>query len=516
MENSNRGRKNIPNEQNRLLYDPNERIRRNLGTFSMQQEIDEEDEIYEEIRTEEDNEIVENEPQIEDENEVVQQPKRQSAVKLLAHNAVKEVANKSIKAFIMKNPIVLVIIGIVLFLFLLILLILGFSSSNNGGLYSNMSSACSTSSDNANLITFLEIFEGSTGTCDNGNGYIAANLGDGTITVGPGITNYAIGNNYVKTYIESNSWQQYFKFNGSYYMNHNDCIPKSVVDKIKLYVIERNYASSIEDVAAKYGVTLTQYQKDAITSFNFNLGSGYTDDLIKAYSENGFEGLWNEMKKYVNATINGVYQTRDGLKKRRKAEFALFVTGDYTDQGLFYSRTLSNYDYYDSENVLARVAMCNLGGKIGDGFIVPLNFNDGFRCTSPFGGRIHPITKKYNYHNGLDLGANARTPIYASKAGTVIESLDGVTGSTPSTGNYVKILHDDGTYTRYLHMTVNSVKVKKGDRVEQGQQIGAVGTTGSSTGNHLHFEIYDSSKNLVDPYNYIDLSPLGDTSSCHY
>lgn len=142
MENSNRGRKNIPNEQNRLLYDPNERIRRNLGTFSMQQEIDEEDEIYEEIITEEDNEIVENEPQIEDENEVVQQPKRQSAVKLLAHNAVKEVANKSIKAFIMKNPIVLVILGIIILLFIVLLFFLGSGISDEQFNSSSYSDSC--------------------------------------------------------------------------------------------------------------------------------------------------------------------------------------------------------------------------------------------------------------------------------------------------------------------------------------------------------------------------------------
>ena len=122
-------------------------------------------------------------------------------------------------------------------------------------------------------------------------------------------------------------------------------------------------------------MTLTQYQKDALTSFNYNLGTGYTENLIAAYANGGYEGLWNYMKQFYHS--NG--RELDGLRKRRKAEFALFVTGDYTDQGLFYMRGLDNYDDYDSENVMAREAICSTSVS---GFSLPLPTTSGFSCSS--------------------------------------------------------------------------------------------------------------------------------------
>jgi len=377
----------------------------------------------------------------------------------------------------------------------------------------NMSSYCNTSSSSANLLTFLHNFEGTGSFCDNGAGYVSYNLGDGTITVGKGVTNHVISSSYAKDYINANNWQQYFHTrNGSYYINSGECLPTQIVDQIQLLSIETSYAAHIDSIASLYGITLTQYQKDALTSFNYNLGSGYTEKLISAYASDGYEGLWNVMKEYKNATINGVRQELSGLKKRRKAEFALFVTGDYTDQGLFYSRSLNNYDDYNSESVIERAAICSMKT---DGFAFPLPKFSKFSCTSPFGYRISPTDGKTQLHGGLDLAIDGGTDIYASKDGKIVEALDGISGSKPSTGNYVKILHDDGTHTIYMHMLKGSVAVKVGDEVKQGDKIGEVGSTGESTGNHLHFTIVDANGKKVDPYDYLDLSMLNDTSSCH-
>ena len=167
---------------------------------------------------------------------------------------------------------------------------------------------------------------------------------------------------------------------------------------------------------------------------------------------------------------------------------------------------------------MAKEAECKFefGGNIASGFAVPLSFESGFVCTSPFGYRIHPIDKTSKLHSGIDLGVAQGTPVYASKDGVVEKVLNDVTGSTPSSGNMVRIRHEDGMKTDYYHMKYHSVVVNVGDEVRQGQKIGEVGSTGASTGAHLHFTIFDISGKLVDPYNYIDLSPLGDkVANCH-
>lgn len=119
------------------------------------------------------------------------------------------------------------------------------------------------------------------------------------------------------------------------------------------------------------------------------------------------------------------------------------------------------------------------------------------RVTSPFGWRTHPITGRRNLHGGIDIAAPNGTPIMASKAGVVVISQYG-----SSYGNYVVISHPDGTRTLYAHMSQRNVSA--GDTVRQGQTVGLVGSTGSSTGNHLHFETWSgsSSSSRVNPMQF--------------
>ncbi|MBQ1352294.1 MAG: peptidoglycan DD-metalloendopeptidase family protein [Oscillospiraceae bacterium] len=118
--------------------------------------------------------------------------------------------------------------------------------------------------------------------------------------------------------------------------------------------------------------------------------------------------------------------------------------------------------------------------KSESGYLWPLN---GYtRVSSGFGGRIHPLTGRWKVHTGLDIPAPGGTPIHATKSGTVVVSAYG-----SSYGNYVSISHGGGNSSLYAHMSRRAVSV--GQTVKQGQVIGYVGTTGSSTGNHLHFEI---------------------------
>ncbi len=135
------------------------------------------------------------------------------------------------------------------------------------------------------------------------------------------------------------------------------------------------------------------------------------------------------------------------------------------------------------------------GGASSGGFAFPLAYSTGVTCA--YGPRVHPINGNKSFHYGVDLAAGMNTEIYATKSGTV-------TGATygEANGYYVTINHGDGYSSIYAHMTNYVVSV--GDSVKQGQLIGYVGTTGWSTGPHLHFEILYSGSN-VNPMNYISL-----------
>lgn len=117
--------------------------------------------------------------------------------------------------------------------------------------------------------------------------------------------------------------------------------------------------------------------------------------------------------------------------------------------------------------------------------------------SSWFGGRDQPTAGASTNHQGVDLAAPAMTPIYASRAGTVSAAT-----SSSSAGFYVKINHGDGYSSIYMHMTYYTVRA--GQYVSQGQLIGYVGSTGISTGNHLHFGIsYNGT--YVNPALYVSL-----------
>ena len=133
------------------------------------------------------------------------------------------------------------------------------------------------------------------------------------------------------------------------------------------------------------------------------------------------------------------------------------------------------------------------GGYYSDGPIASGNFIWPCACTyitSRVGGRIHPISGVYKYHSGMDIGCQYGDAVWASDSGTVI-----LAGENGGYGNCVMIDHGfvngDHYYTLYGHLS--AIYVSYGQAVSQGETIGAVGSTGVSTGPHLHFEIRNSS-----------------------
>ena len=136
----------------------------------------------------------------------------------------------------------------------------------------------------------------------------------------------------------------------------------------------------------------------------------------------------------------------------------------------------------------------NSGGSFvsGESWARPCSW---IKLTSPFGYRTHPVTGQYKFHNGVDLANNQGTPIYAARSGKGTVATYGGTY-----GNYVTINHGDGYSSLYAHMT--HYVVHKGDTVKKGQLNGYMGSTGRSTGPHLHFSIFYNGS-AVNPMNYI-------------
>lgn len=117
------------------------------------------------------------------------------------------------------------------------------------------------------------------------------------------------------------------------------------------------------------------------------------------------------------------------------------------------------------------------------------------RISSEYGTRMHPTLGVEKFHNGVDLAAPAGSNILAAYNGTVVGA-----GYNSSMGNYVMIDHGSELYTIYMH--ASALYVKSGQKVSKGEVIAAVGTTGRSTGNHLHFGVRLNG-NYVNPMNYI-------------
>lgn len=117
------------------------------------------------------------------------------------------------------------------------------------------------------------------------------------------------------------------------------------------------------------------------------------------------------------------------------------------------------------------------------------------RLSSPYGWRTHPVLMYRVFHSGVDLACPRGTPIYAAGDGTVLQA-----GRKGAYGKYIRIRHAGGYETAYGHMNDYRKGIKAGTRVKQGEIIGYVGSTGRTTGPHLHFEVWQGKK-TVNPFN---------------
>jgi murein DD-endopeptidase MepM/ murein hydrolase activator NlpD len=250
------------------------------------------------------------------------------------------------------------------------------------------------------------------------------------------------------------------------------------------------------------------YQKDLVTSYTVELDSAGANatklmkpvDTLRAVIRGTIEGsLWNslvgmgespslvvEFANILGYEVDFLTECNPGdtfeiLLDRYYVEslpygdgrvLAVHYRGPVGDlYGYYFRSPGGHWDYYNSKGQSLRKTVLRS----------PLNYA---RVTSFFGNRLHPITRRYRQHQGVDYGAPSGTPVSAIADGTVQRA-----SWNGGYGNFVQVRHSGGLVSCYGHLSRYGPGVKAGRGVRQGQTIGYVGSTGFSTGPHLHFEI---------------------------
>ena len=204
---------------------------------------------------------------------------------------------------------------------------------------------------------------------------------------------------------------------------------------------------------------------------------------------NNLENEQNEYNKEIQILQNDVNELEAILEAQSRESEKL--TAQINElQNKLYTTQSNTTQSNNSNNSQSNNNSSNKNNSTGFGWPTKSR-----RVTSPYGYRIHPVSKVKKMHTGIDIGEGMGAGIYASNSGTVIYA--------DWRGGYGKtVIIDHGNYISTLYAHLNSINVKTGQKVSKGQQIGTMGSTGVSTGPHLHFEIRKSGQH-TSPMNYL-------------
>ncbi len=209
---------------------------------------------------------------------------------------------------------------------------------------------------------------------------------------------------------------------------------------------------------------------------------------------------YDTVKKNTSALYKGTKKT---LQKGKNGKMLVTELVTYIDSKKTYTATVSEKIITEPVDEIVQIGTKSnaYGGSSSSatGFIWPTR--GAYSVSSHYGYRSASISG-WSYHGGIDIvlgyGSSAGIPIVAAASGTVVTANSGWRGY----GHTVVIDHGNGVRTRYAHMYPGSITVRVGQKVYQGQQIGRIGSTGNSTGPHLHFEMLIGGRK-VNPYPYI-------------
>lgn len=264
-------------------------------------------------------------------------------------------------------------------------------------------------------------------------------------------------------------------------------------------VIEVQPGDNLWNLAKKHGLTL-----DDLIALNLEIDPEkiYPGDklIVKPFKPvlDVVIGLENTVVETIpfkitqqkdNTMYKGEKKTlQEGVEGEKKVTYSIVMTNGYQTS----LEVINEEILKEPVSAIIKVGTkttVSRGGKVNYGVV------QGSRISSSYGYRIHPITGKRTFHSGVDIAASYGNGVYAYSSGKVVEAR-----YNGSYGNNIVIDHGNGLKTRYAHLSKISVKV--GQRVETGQRIGLVGSSGASTGPHLHFEVIKNGQ-TKNPLNYI-------------
>ena len=269
----------------------------------------------------------------------------------------------------------------------------------------------------------------------------------------------------------------------------------------------------LEEKQANYNKEKELLEKRLVTNYKSG-GASYLDVLLNSSSLSSFISNYyyiskiaesdRELLERIESEKNEIAETKNSLEIKQKEykeskvniekmniilKNAKQTKDNYVSQLSEDEKSIqSKIDEYDAgiANIEAEIRRAQLQNVNSDlhyeGGIMSWPLPGYSGISSSFGYRIHPITGVWRMHTGLDIPAPAGTSIRAAEDGVVQTST-----YNSSYGNYLLVYHGGTTYTLYAHCSALYKSV--GDTVNKGEIIAAVGTTGSSTGNHLHFEV---------------------------
>ena len=290
-----------------------------------------------------------------------------------------------------------------------------------------------------------------------------------TIVIVPGSTNKpkSIKINYFLLFIILffliSSFGLFLYLSSADYNRHKDYIKENIITK-QTEQENKEYKDAIVEILDSHKV------------FKNNL-----DSLIAKVNSSTLKSLQNEEFNGEGGPLNPVnedsitnldLQKMEYKKLLRDYQFASIAFGELSKKAEDYNKVLKDLP-----------------------FGIPIN--GMYTITSGFGLRVHPITKTWDHHTGVDLVYHLGTPVLATADGIVEKVEFNATGY----GWYIKIYHKLGFSTLYAHLRSRPL-VNPGDKIKKGQLIGYMGSTGISTGTHLHYEIR-LGNSLKDPWDYM-------------